>query len=47
VQQCAAPNLRVRQTGGRRRERPMEIAAIVIIASVVLYMLQQIEDSIR
>jgi len=25
----------------------MEIAAIVIIASVVLYMLQQIEDSIR
>jgi|APLow6443716910_1056828.scaffolds.fasta_scaffold1186163_2 hypothetical protein len=28
-------------------EGPMEIAAIVIIASVVLYMLQQIEDSIR
>jgi hypothetical protein len=27
--------------------RLMEIAAIVIIASVVLYMLQQIEDSIR
>jgi len=25
----------------------MEIAGIVIIASVVLYMLQQIEDSIR
>jgi len=25
----------------------MEIAAIVIIASVVLYLLQQIEDSVR
>ena len=28
-------------------EQEMEIAGIVIIASVVLYMLQQIEDVIR
>ena len=39
--------LHARQTGGRRMEQDMEIAGIVIIASVVLYMLQQIEDVIR
>ena len=47
AQQCAGPILRARQTGGRLLELPMEIAGIVIIASVVLYLLQQIEESLR
>ena len=47
AQQCAGPILHARQTGGRRMDWTMEIAGIVMLGSVVLYMLQQIGDSIR
>jgi hypothetical protein len=47
AQQCAGTILPARQTGGRRMEWTMEIAGIVMLGSVVLYMLQQIGDSMR
>jgi hypothetical protein len=36
-----------RQYGGRRLEPEMEIAGIVMLGSVLLYLLQQIDEAIR
>jgi hypothetical protein len=47
AQQCAGPTIRARQTGVCGVGWSMEIVAIVFFASVVLYMLHQIEESVR
>jgi len=39
--------LLARRYGGRRLEPEMEIAGIVMLGSVLLYLLQQIEEAIR
>jgi hypothetical protein len=39
--------LLARQYGGRRLEPEMEIAGIVMLGSVLLYLLQQIEEAMR